>query len=104
MLSTSEKVKNGVAIHEAEVLVAAGRGVKGEEDLAQLRELAGLLGGELACSRPIVDEGWLDHSLQIGQSGTTVKPKFILNVGISGSVQYTVGMQKAPDGCNYKHL
>ena len=69
--------------------------MKGEEDLAQLRELAGLLGGELACSRPIVDEGWLDHSLQIGQSGTTVKPKFILNVGISGSVQYTVGMQKA---------
>lgn len=95
VLSTSEKVKNGVAIHEAEVLVAAGRGVKGEEDLAQLRELAGLLGGELACSRPIVDEGWLDHSLQIGQSGTTVKPKFILNVGISGSVQYTVGMHKA---------
>lgn len=59
------------------------------------RELAELIGGELACSRPLVDEGWLDHSLQIGQSGTTVKPKFILNVGISGSVQYMVGMQKA---------
>ena len=72
VLSTQEKVKNGVAIHEAEVLVAGGRGIKKEEDLDQLRELAGLIGGELACSRPLVDDGWLDHSLQIGQSGTTV--------------------------------
>lgn len=95
VIETREKMKNGVAIHEAEVLVAAGRGVKQEADLAMFRELAELIGGELACSRPLVDEGWLDHSLQIGQSGTTVKPKFILNVGISGSVQYMVGMQKA---------
>ena len=95
VLSTQEKVKNGVAIHEAEVLVAGGRGIKKEEDLDQLRELAGLIGGELACSRPLVDDGWLDHSLQIGQSGTTVKPKFILNIGISGSVQYMVGMEKS---------
>ncbi len=95
VLSVEPIVKNGVAIHEAEVLVAGGRGIKNEEDLAQLRELASLIGGELACSRPLVDDGWLDHSLQIGQSGTTVKPKFILNIGISGSVQYMVGMQKA---------
>lgn len=66
-----------------------------EEDLDELRELANLIGGEIACSRPLVDDGWLDHSLQIGQSGTTVKPKFILNVGISGSTQYVVGMEKA---------
>lgn len=95
VLSVQEKVKNGVAIHEAEVLVAGGRGIKKEEDLDQLRELANLIGGEIACSRPLVDDGWLDHSLQIGQSGTTVKPKFILNVGISGSTQYVVGMEKA---------
>lgn len=95
VLSVKEKVKTGVAIHEAEVLVAGGRGIKKEEDIAQLRELADLIGGEIACSRPLVDDGWLDHSLQIGQSGTTVKPKFILNVGISGSTQYIVGMEKA---------
>lgn len=95
VLSVQEKVKNGVAIHEAEVLVAGGRGIKKEEDLDELRELANLIGGEIACSRPLVDDGWLDHSLQIGQSGTTVKPKFILNVGISGSTQYVVGMEKA---------
>lgn len=95
VLETREKVASDVAIHEAEVLVAVGRGVKQESDLEMFRTLAGLIGGELACSRPLVDEGWLDHSLQIGQSGTTVKPKFILNVGISGSVQYMVGMQKS---------
>lgn len=90
-----EKVRAGVPINEADIIVAGGRGIKSQADVEMLRELAGLIGGELACSRPLVDEGWLEHELQIGQSGTTVKPKFILNVGISGSVQYIVGMQKA---------
>lgn len=89
------KDRSGISINDSEVLVAGGRGIKSEADIALLRELAGLIGGQLACSRPLVDEGWLNHDLQIGQSGTTVKPKFILNVGISGSVQYMVGMQKA---------
>jgi electron transfer flavoprotein alpha subunit len=95
VLKLDEKVSNGIAINDADVLVAGGRGVKSKEDVEMLRELAKLLGAEIACSRPLVDEGWLDHDLQIGQSGTTVKPKFILNVGISGSTQYVVGMQKA---------
>lgn len=85
----------GKPIHEAEVLVAGGRGIKSEEDIGLLRELAGLLGGEIACSRPLFEQGWLDYRLQIGQSGATVKPKFILNVGISGSIQYVIGMQKS---------
>lgn len=89
------KDRSGISINDAEVLVAGGRGIKSEADIELLRELASLLGGQIACARPLVDEGWLDHDLQIGQSGTTVKPKFILNVGISGSVQYVVGMQKA---------
>lgn len=95
VLKLDEKVSNGIAINDADVLVAGGRGVKSKEDVEMLRELAKLLGAEIACSRPLVDEGWLEHELQIGQSGTTVKPKFILNVGISGSTQYIVGMQKA---------
>ena len=65
------------------------------EDLAMLRELAELIGGELAASRPLVDNGWLPHEKQIGQSGTTTKPDFILNIAISGSVQYLSGMQNA---------
>lgn len=69
--------------------------MKSEEDLAMLRELAELIGGELAASRPLVDNGWLPHEKQIGQSGTTTKPDFILNIAISGSVQYLSGMQNA---------
>ena len=97
VLETSMKQFEGKPIDECDVLVAGGRGIKSEEDLAQLRELAQLLGGELACSRPLNDNGWMPHEDQIGQSGTTVKPKFILNVAISGSVQYLAGMQNS--GC-----
>lgn len=97
VVESTKKVYDGKPIDECEVLVAGGRGIKSEEDLGQLRRLAGLLGGELACSRPLCDNGWMPHEEQIGQSGTTVKPKFILNVAISGSVQYLAGMQNA--GC-----
>ena len=97
VLESTKKVYDGKPIDECDVLVAGGRGIKSEEDLEQLRKLAGLLGGELACSRPLCDCGWMPHEEQIGQSGTTVKPKFILNVAISGSVQYLAGMQNA--GC-----
>ena len=97
VVESTKKVYDGKPIDECEVLVAGGRGIKSEEDLEQLRRLAGLLGGELACSRPLCDNGWMPHEEQIGQSATTVKPKFILNVAISGSVQYLAGMQNA--GC-----
>lgn len=97
VVESTKKVYDGKPIDECDVLVAGGRGIKSEEDLAELRKLAGLIGGELACSRPLCDCGWMLHEEQIGQSGTTVKPKFILNVAISGSVQYLAGMQNA--GC-----
>lgn len=97
VVESTKKVYDGKPIDECDVLVAGGRGIKSEEDLEQLRRLAGLIGGELACSRPLCDCGWMPHEEQIGQSGTTVKPKFILNVAISGSVQYLAGMQNA--GC-----
>ena len=60
-----------------------------------LGELAELLGGQVAASRPLVDNGWLPHDDQIGQSGATVKPDHIINIAISGSVQYQVGMQNS---------
>jgi electron transfer flavoprotein alpha subunit len=97
VLETAPKEDTGEAIEGASVIVSGGRGIKSEEDLAQLKKLADLLGGKLASSRPLVDVGWLPHEKQIGQSGTTVKPKYIINVGISGSVQYQVGMQNS--GC-----
>jgi len=77
----------------AELLVAIGRGLGGEENLPAVRALADALGAELACSRPVVDAGWLPQSRQVGSSGQTVAPKLYLALGISGAAQHLVGMK-----------
>ena len=82
-------------IETAGVLVVAGRGVKKEEDLGMLRELAELLEGQLACTRPIVEAGWMDTRKQVGLSGRTVRPKLIITCGVSGSVQFAAGMNNS---------
>lgn len=97
VLETAPKQDTGDSIEGAQVVVAGGRGIKEEADVAVLKELAELLGGKLAASRPLVDNGWLPHEKQIGQSGAAIKPKCIFNIAISGSVQYQIGMQNA--GC-----
>lgn len=95
VLETAQKVSDREPIDKADLLVCGGRGIKSEEDLRMLGELAELLGGQIAASRPVVDNGWLPHEEQIGQSGATVKPDHIINIAISGSVQYQVGMQNS---------
>lgn len=85
----------GAGLKDAKVVVACGRGVKKQEDLELMRRFADRIGGVLACSRPLVDCGWLPHELQIGQSGCTVKADVIINIGISGSTQYLAGMQNS---------
>ena len=82
-------------IEASEVLIVAGRGIKKEEDLQMLQELADLLGGQLACTRPVMEAGWLESKRQVGLSGRTVRPKLIITVGISGSVQFTAGMNNS---------
>jgi len=84
-----------VDITQADVIVAVGRGIKEKENIALLQGLADSLGGVLACSRPIVDEGWLPKDRQVGSSGKTVKPKLYLAVGISGAFQHLMGMKNA---------
>ena len=79
-------------IEEAETLVVCGRGVRRPEDIAMLRELATLLGGEVASTRAVVEAGWLDAKRQIGLSGRTVKPKLIITCGVSGAIQFVAGM------------
>lgn len=79
-------------ISEAEVLVVAGRGVREQKDLSLLEELAALLGGQLATTRPLVEMGWARYTQQIGLSGRTVKPKLIITCGVSGAVQFSAGM------------
>mgnify|MGYP000148323580 CR=1 FL=1 len=79
-------------IENSDVLVVAGRGVKKEEDLNMLRELADLLGGQVACTRPMAESGLLDAKYQIGLSGRTVRPKLIITCGVSGAIQFVAGM------------
>lgn len=82
-------------IEGADVLVVAGRGVKKQEDLKLLEELASLLNGQLACTRPLVENGWMDAKKQIGLSGRTVRPKLIITCGVSGAIQFVAGMNNA---------
>jgi electron transfer flavoprotein alpha subunit len=79
-------------IENSDVLIVAGRGVKKQSDLDLLQHLAELLGGQLACTRPMVEAGWMDAKYQIGLSGRTVRPKLIITCGVSGSVQFAAGM------------
>ncbi len=87
------EAKQAVDLTQAPVIVAVGRGIKAPENIAIAEKLAKLLGGELAASRPICDEGWLPMERQIGSSGQTVAPKLYLALGISGAIQHVVGMK-----------
>lgn len=89
-----EKAKEH-SISDAEVIVVAGRGVKSEKDLAMIKELADLLGGELAVTRPLIESGWIDANRQVGLSGRTVRPKLIITCGVSGAIQFVAGMNNS---------
>ena len=82
-------------IESADVLVVAGRGLKKPEDLAMIRELAEVLGGDIASTRPLVEAGWVDANHQIGLSGRTVRPKLIITCGVSGAIQFVAGMNNS---------
>ncbi len=94
VLETSKKPKD-VDIAEADVIVAVGRGASGEAMREYAKELADLLGGVVACTRPLVEGNIFDAKHQIGLSGRTVKPKLIFCLGISGAVQFAAGMKSS---------
>lgn len=81
-------------ITKQDILVVAGRGVKKKEDLSMLRELAELLGGQLASSRALVEKGFTSPKEQIGLSGHTVAPSLMITCGVSGTVQFMAGMRQ----------
>jgi len=85
----------GVDITAAEKLVGIGRGIKDQANMPMMEELANALGAVLACSRPVVDKGWLPNDRQVGSSGKTVKPKLYIAVGISGAFQHVLGMKNS---------
>ena len=78
---------------EADVIVSAGRGIKGPENVDLVKELAKSMKAAFGSSRAIVDAGWVPYSTQVGQTGRTVNPKLYVAVGISGAIQHLVGMQ-----------
>ncbi|HPM37475.1 MAG TPA: electron transfer flavoprotein subunit alpha/FixB family protein [candidate division Zixibacteria bacterium] len=84
-----------VTLTEADVIVSAGRGIKGPEHIPMMQELADAMGAALGASRAIVDAGWIAYSHQVGQTGKTVNPKLYVAVGISGAIQHLVGMRSA---------
>ena len=90
-----KEAKQAVDLSQAERIVAVGRGIKGQEHLKLVEQLAQALGAEIAASRPICDAGWLPMDRQIGSSGQTVAPKLYLALGISGAIQHLVGMKGA---------
>ncbi len=88
-----KEAKHAVDLTQAEIIVSVGRGIKEQKNIELARQLADALGGELAASRPICDNGWLPIDRQIGSSGQTVAPKLYLALGISGAIQHIVGMK-----------
>ena len=92
VLNITKKPKE-IGIENADILVVAGRGIKKKEDLKLIRELAEILNGDFACTRPLAENGWLEPKRQIGLSGRTVRPKLIITCGVSGSVQFVAGME-----------
>jgi electron transfer flavoprotein alpha subunit len=90
-----QEAKASVDLSKSQIIVAVGRGIKSQENLAIAQQLADVLGADLAASRPICDAEWLPIDRQIGSSGQTVAPKVYIALGISGAIQHIVGMKNA---------
>ncbi len=92
----SRRVRHStVKLKDASVIVAGGAGVSGAEEFALLRDLANLLGGEVGASRAAVDAGLIERDHQVGQTGTTVRPRLYVAAGISGAIQHRAGMAES---------
>jgi len=88
-----QEARQAVDLGQAERIVAVGRGIKAQDQIAVAEKLAAAMGAEIAASRPICDNGWLPMDRQVGSSGQTVAPKLYVALGISGAIQHLVGMK-----------
>jgi len=89
------KATDKVSLPDAEIVVSAGRGLKGPENWGMIEELAGLLGAATACSKPVSDAGWRPHSEHVGQTGIAVSPNLYIAIGISGAIQHLAGISSS---------
>lgn len=89
---TKQGAADEIPLPEADLVVSAGRGMKGPENWGMIEELAHVLGAATACSRPVADIGWRPHHEHVGQTGVTVRPNLYIAVGISGAIQHLAGV------------
>ncbi|POY37430.1 electron transfer flavoprotein subunit alpha [Solitalea longa] len=95
MIKDIVRASDKISLPDAELVVSAGRGLKGPENWAMVEELANLLGAATACSKPVSDAGWRPHSEHVGQTGITVSPNLYIAIGISGAIQHLAGVSSS---------
>lgn len=95
MVKEIVRAADKVSLPEAEIVVSGGRGLKGPENWGMVEELAGLLGGATACSKPVSDAHWRPHSEHVGQTGIAVSPNLYIAIGISGAIQHLAGVSSS---------
>ena len=91
IVEKQERSTNKVSLSEADIIVSAGRGLKGPENWGMIEELSSLLGAATACSKAVSDDGWRPHSEHVGQTGKKVAPELYIAIGISGAIQHLAG-------------
>jgi electron transfer flavoprotein alpha subunit len=94
-LVSIDKATDKITIADAEIVVSAGRGMKGPENWGMIEELAGILGAATACSKPVSDMGWRPHGEHVGQTGKPVASNLYIAIGISGAIQHLAGINSS---------
>lgn len=92
VVKSTKKPEGEIPLPEAELVVSAGRGLKGPENWAMVEDLAKVLGAATACSRPVADIGWRPHHEHVGQTGVAIRPNLYIAIGISGAIQHLAGV------------
>ncbi|HNI45622.1 MAG TPA: electron transfer flavoprotein subunit alpha/FixB family protein, partial [Chitinophagales bacterium] len=95
VLSVEKQSGDTVPLPEAELVVSAGRGMKGPENWYLVEDLASALGATTACSRPVADVHWRPHHEHVGQTGITIRPNLYIAIGISGAIQHLAGVNNS---------
>jgi len=90
-----DKAQGKIPLPEAELVISAGRGLKGPENWGMVEELAELLGAGTACSKPVSDIGWRPHTEHVGQTGIAIRPNLYIAIGISGAIQHLAGVSNS---------
>ncbi|UKJ05940.1 electron transfer flavoprotein subunit alpha/FixB family protein [Solitalea lacus] len=95
MIKDIVRASDKISLPDAELVVSAGRGLKGPENWGMIEELANLLGAATACSKPVSDAGWRPHSEHVGQTGIAISPNLYIAIGISGAIQHLAGVSSS---------